>query len=196
VQRIPSAAQINFAARVDLLSALNDGTAAEQLAAEDKYWDEASERLKFDHYFDTAAKAFADMTAERYGVEGSAKVETLAEGMLDPGEADTAKFVQVTYPFKAEPGHIYGFIANAESGVPIGINLKKQGTSDYVRDKLDPRQTSEPELAPTAWVSEPMDLDIVLSTRTELPAEYELMVYDWAQPQPPSEQAGSATGPQ
>jgi hypothetical protein len=196
VQRIPSAAQINFAARVDLLTALNDGTAAEQLAAEDKYWDEASERLKFDRYFDTAAKVFADTTAERYGVEEPAKVVTLGEGVLDPGDSETAKFVQVTYPFKAEPGHIYGFIANAESGVPIVINVKKQGTSDYVRDKLDPRVTNEPELAPTAWVSEPMDIDIVVSTRTELPAEYELMVYDWPQPQPPSAQADSATGPQ
>jgi hypothetical protein len=196
VQRIPSAAQINFAARVDLLSALDDGTAAEQLTAEGKYWDEASKRLDFDRYFDTAAKVFVDTTAERYGIEEPAKIETIGKGKLDPGDAEMAKFVQATYPFKAEPGHLYGFIANAESGVPIVINLKRHGTSDYVRDKMDPRETNDHGLAPTAWVSEPMDLDIIVSTRTEMPAEYELKVYDWARPQPPSAQAGSASGPQ
>ena len=55
--------------------------------------------------------------------------------------------------WKAEPGFVYGFIAYAKSGVPIGINVKEKGSSEFLRDKQDPRETSERELAPTAWVT-------------------------------------------
>ena len=59
--------------------------------------------------------------------------------------------LQKTYQLKAEPGRVYGFIADAEGGVPVGINVKKEGTDEFLRDAKDKRQSSELELAPTAW---------------------------------------------
>ena len=63
--------------------------------------------------------------------------------------------------------------------MPISITVKRQGTEEFVRDKKDPRQVNEPELAPTAWVTEPMELEISVWSLTELPADFELKVYDW-----------------
>ncbi len=181
-QRVPNAALINFAARVDLLDALRDGE-AEQLLAQDKsYWDEASKQ--FDNYFTAAATAFVDLTRERYGVGDAPKVEVVGTGTLDPGKATSVKFVtSEAYSFKAEPGHVYGLIADAASGVPISITVKRKGTEQFVRDAKDPRQLNEPELAPTAWVTEPMELEVSVWSLTELPADYELKVYEWDAPQ-------------
>ena len=177
-QRVPNAALINFAARVDLLGDLHDGEAKQKLALDKDYWNEASKR--FDNYFTAAATAFIDLTRERYGVGDAPKIELLGKGSLNPGDAGSVKFVtSTTYSFKALPGHVYGFIADAESGVPISITVKRHGTEEFVRDKKDPRQVNEPELAPTAWVTEPMDLEISVWSLTELPADFELKVYDW-----------------
>lgn len=178
-QRVPNAALINFAARADLLGFLRDGQAEQQLAQDKAYWDEASKQ--FDNFFTAAATAFVSLTRERYGVGDAPKIETLEpKGSLDPGETQSVKFLTSgSYPFEAKPGHVYGFIAEAKSGVPISIAVKRKGTEEFVRDSKDPRQVSEPELAPTAWVSEPMELEVSVWSLTELPADFELKVYDW-----------------
>jgi S1-C subfamily serine protease len=177
-QRVPNAALINFAARADLIEALRDGDAEQKLALDEDYWNEASKQ--FDNYFTAAATAFVDLTRERYGVGDAPKIESLGAGSLDPGNTKSVKFVtSQAFPFKALPGHVYGFIADAESGVPISITVKRQGSEEFVRDKKDPRQVNEPELAPTAWVTEPMELEISVWSLTELPADFELKVYDW-----------------
>lgn len=181
-QRVPNAALINFAARVDLLGYLKDGEAEQRLAQDKSYWDEASKQ--FDNFFTAAATAFVNLTRERYGVDDAPKIETLeSKGSLDPGATQSVKFLtSKSYPFEAKPGHVYGFIAEAKSGVPISIAVKRKGTEEFVRDSKDPRQVSEPELAPTAWVSEPMELEVSVWSLTELPADYELKVYDWEAP--------------
>jgi hypothetical protein len=97
-----------------------------------------------------------------------------------------------------EPGHIYGFIADAASGVMIALNVKKQGTAEFLRDEKDKRQTSVPELAPTAWVTvkEPTPVEIGVLGMTARPANYTLYVYDWSEPGPdqPATDASAAAG--
>jgi hypothetical protein len=95
-----------------------------------------------------------------------------------------------------EPGHVYGFIADAKSGVRLAINVRKAGSDEFLRDAKDPRQTSVPELAPSAWVTvtEPTKVDIDLSGLISQPARYALYVYDWdSQDGQPAAEASTAT---
>lgn len=115
-------------------------------------------------------------------------------GELDAGKVDSFKLESETYDFDVEPGKVYGFIADAESGVPIGINVKNKATSKFMRDAKDPRQTSELELAPTAWitVTEPTTLEVIVWSLVAQPAKYELFAYEWPAPKPaPSSDAES-----
>jgi hypothetical protein len=179
--RIPSAALINFAQRVDLLKDMLDGDADQELASDQDYWKLAAK--KFASYFEAATKAFIALAAERYGVSGATRQE-LAKGTLKPRKAGAMSFASATHSKELEPGHLYGFIADAESGVRIALNVKKQGTAEFLRDEKDPRKTSVPELAPTAWVTvkerTPVDIDVL--GMTEQTAAYALYVYDWTDP--------------
>jgi S1-C subfamily serine protease len=188
--RAPNAALINFAQRVDLLRALADGKAADKLAQDQVYWDKTAKQ--FDNYFDVAVKAFKDLAAQRYNV-GEGHDTLMGSGVLDSGDAKSFKLVQKTYTIAAVPGHLYGFIADAEGGVPIGINVKKQGTDEFLRDAKDPRQSSELELAPTAWVTvtAPTTLEVIVWSLVTQPAKYALHVYSWEEPTTPA--AGSPT---
>ncbi|MEZ5829189.1 MAG: serine protease [Hyphomicrobiales bacterium] len=189
--RLPSAALINFAQRVDLLEDLKDGKADEALAADETYWQERGK--EFDDYFDVAVNEFKGVTKKRYQVGEGELVET-ESGELDAGKVDSFKLESKSYDFDVEPGKVYGFIADAESGVPIGINVKNKATSKFVRDAKDPRQTSELELAPTAWitVTEPTTLEVIVWSLVTRPAKYELFAYEWPTPKTaPSSDAGS-----
>jgi hypothetical protein len=179
--RIPSAALINFAQRVDLLDDLLRGAAERQLADDQSYWKEAAK--KFTSYFESADEAFVALAAERYGVEQGEKQIT-AKGRLEPRKPGTMSFVSATHSMVLQPGHLYGFIADAESGVRIALNVKKQGTAEFLRDAKDPRQTSVPELAPTAWVTvqEPTPVEVDVLAMTAQPADYTIYVYDWSNP--------------
>jgi hypothetical protein len=195
--RIPSAVLINFALRIDSLVDLADGEAAQNLAADRFYWEAAAQ--KFDSYFEGAAKDFVALAAERYGVADATTVE-IGKGTLEPRKAGALSFVSASYQFEAEPGHVYGFIAEAKSGVLIGINVKKKGTSEFLRDEKDPRKTNEPELAPTVWltVKEKTPVEIDVGSLTSQPADYVLRAYIWDEPNPagPSAADAAATGPQ
>lgn len=179
--RIPSAALINFAQRVDLLEDMLSGAVDQELAADQSYWKEAAQR--FASYFEGANEAFVALAAERYGVSGVEKKE-FAKGTLKPRKPGAMSFVSAMHSMVLEPGHLYGFIADAESGVRIALNVKKQGTTEFLRDKKDPRQTSVPELAPTAWVTvqEPTPVEIGVLAMTAQPADYTIYVYDWTNP--------------
>jgi hypothetical protein len=126
----------------------------------------------------------------------------MPKGTLDPGEVSSLKLVSATYDFTAVPGRVYGFIANAASGIPVGINVKDKGTSQFLRDKKDPRQSSELELAPTAWVTvdKPTDLQVIVWSPLAQKADFVLYAYDWEEPKPSAaneaEAAQSATPPQ
>jgi hypothetical protein len=191
--RIPSAVLINFAQRIDSLEELADGDAAQHLAADRLYWETVAQ--KFDSYFKGAADDFVALAAERYGV-ADPKTEEIGKGTLEPRKAGATSFVSASYDFEAEPGHVYGFIAEAKSGVLIGINVKKKGTSEFLRDAKDPRKTNEPELAPTAWltVTETTQVEIDVDSLTSQPAEYVLRAYIWDEPN--SGAAAAATAPQ
>ena len=78
--------------------------------------------------------------------------------------------------------------------MPVGINVKKKGTSEFLRDAKDPRQSSELELAPTAWVTvpEPMTLDVVVWSLVTQPAKYALHAYSWDEPKSPLSPAADA----
>jgi hypothetical protein len=86
-------------------------------------------------------------------------------------------------------------MADGTSGVFLGLNVKKKGSAEFLRDEQDPKKTSEPELAPTVLVtvkeSTPVDID-VWST-TPLPADYVLRVYTWDKP---SAGAAASAAPQ
>ncbi len=179
--RMPNAALINFAQRVDLLKELADGKAADELTSEEDYWSKTA--AQFDDYFQVAVQSFEDLAKTRYKV-GEGNNTLMGSGVLDSGDATSFKLVQKTFEFKAEPGHVYGFIADAKGGVPIGINVKKEGTDQFLRDAKDPRQSSELELAPTAWVtvSEPTTLEIIVWSLVAQPAKFALHVYSWEEP--------------
>jgi len=192
-KRMPNAALINFAQRVDLLQDLADGEVDQKLDEDEAYWRKAA--AQFESYFKGAVKGFKELAASRYAV-GEGEQKLVGSDELDAGKVNTFKLVSKTYEYKAEPGRIYGFIADAESGVPIGINVKQQGTSKFLRDAKDPRQSSELELAPTAWVTvpEPMTLDVVVWSLVTQPAKYELHAYSWDEPKsPPAPAADAAT---
>jgi hypothetical protein len=193
--RTPNAALVNFAQRVDLLRELADGKAADELAQDEAYWDKTAEQ--FDHYFDVAVKAFKDLASQRYKV-GEGQDTLMGNGVLDAGETKSFKLVQKTYTFQAAPGQVYGFIADAEGGVPIGINVKKKGTDEFLRDAKDPRQSSELELAPTAWitVTEATTLEVVVWSLVTQPAKYALHVYSWEEPTTPVAGSQPATSQQ
>jgi Trypsin-like peptidase domain len=189
--RVPSAALINFAQRVDLLKYLADDKAAQEVEEDKTYWQKAA--AQFDDYFDVAMQSFAKLAKSTYAA-GDGGERLKKSGVLDAGQADSYKNVSQTYELQAEPGKIYGFIADAKGGVPVGINVKNKSTSKFLRDKRDQRQTSELELAPTAWVTvtEPTTLEIVVWSLIAQPAEYELHAFEWAAPKPtPSADAGS-----
>lgn len=71
----------------------------------------------------------------------------------------------------------------------MGLSVRKEGTSDQLRDVKDPQQTNERELAPTEWVTvkESTTAD-VQGSFTGMPAAYVLCVYTWMHPpMPPTE---------
>jgi hypothetical protein len=188
--RIPNAALINFAQRIDLLDDLNTGAAAQELAADEDYWDQAAK--KFVNYFASATKDFVALAAERYGVSG-AKQKEIGSGTLTPRKPGATSFVSASHHYVLEPGRVYGFIADGKSGVRVGLNVKKEGSAEFLRDAKDPRQTSVPELAPTAWVTvdktTPVDIDVW--SLTAQPADYVLHVYDWDSQAGQAEEASS-----
>jgi hypothetical protein len=194
--RIPSAALINFAQRVDLLDDLLSGNADQELATDEGYWKTAAK--KFVSYFDSADEDLVALAAERYGV-GEVGRKEIAEGILKPRKPGSTSFVSAMHTMILEPGHLYGFIADAESGVRIALNVKKQGTAEFLRDDKDPRQTSVPELAPTAWVTvkEATPVEIGVLAMTARPARYTVYVYDWSEPalDQPATDASAATSP-
>lgn len=67
-----------------------------------------------------------------------------------------------------------------------GINVKRAGTKELLRDTKDKRQTSELELAPTAWVTvtEPTTLEVIVWSLVAgtADAKYELHAYEWDAP--------------
>lgn len=181
--RIPSAALINFAQRADLLEQLKDGGAEEELAEDKLYWQ--TQGARFDDYFDVAVQDFMKLAASRYAVEEPEETVMDASDEAElVGGGDTLKLASKSYTYEVEPGKIYGFIADAKSGVPIGINLKDRATSKFVRDAKDPRQTSELELAPTAWITvdKPTTVEVIVWSLVDKPAQYELFAYEWPAP--------------
>jgi hypothetical protein len=176
--RIPSAAMINFAQRADLLDDLKNGVAESELAADQTYWDQAAQ--KFVSYFVVAAKEFVDLAGKRYGVDVPARKE-IGGGTLEPRKTGSFSFVSATHSYVLEPGHVYGFIADAKSGVRLALNVRKAGSDEFLRDAKDPRQESVPELAPSAWitVAEPTTVELDVSGLISQPAKYALYVFDW-----------------
>jgi Trypsin-like peptidase domain len=191
-KRAPNAALVNFAQRADLLLALDSGSADSELEKERSYWKEAGKI--FDRYYQVAVSAFLSDAKERYGAyNGEATV--MGTDVLDPGKTNSFRLVSKTYTFEAKPGFVYGLIADAEGGVPVGINVKRQGSAEFLRDAKDPRQTSELELAPTAWVTvpEPTTIEVIVWSLVTQPANYVLHAYRWEQPTPsPAADAASA----
>jgi Trypsin-like peptidase domain len=179
--RMSNAVQINYAQRVDLLKELGENNARKEVDTDQSYWDKMA--AQFDDRFGLAVAALKDLATSRYNV-GTGAETRIGGGVLDPGNSRSIKLVQQTFEFDALPGHVYGFIANAEGGVPIAINVKKNGTDEFLRDAKDKRQSSEPDPAPTAWVtvSEPTKLDVTVWSLTKLPAKFSLHAFTWEQP--------------
>lgn len=179
--RMSNAVQINYAQRADLLRELEMDGARKVADTDRAYWDKM--KAQFDNLFDSALAAFKDLAASRYKV-GEGKEAVVGDGELNPGDGKAIKLVQQTFTVDAVPGQIYGFIADAEGGVPIAINVKKSGTDEFVRDAKDDRQSSEPSQAPTAWVTvnEPTKLDVTVWSLTRLPAKFSLRLFTWDAP--------------
>lgn len=184
--RIPSAALVNFAQRIDLLDDLKDGVAeADRKVADDwTYWEEAAK--KFVRYFESAADELAASAKARYGV-GETTRDKVGEGTLAPRKTGSASYDSKSYSLTLQPGHVYGFIANSKTGIPIALNVKREGTTEFLRDKADSPEAAGPEQAPLApttrvTVDKETDVDVNVFGMITEPAEYELYVYDWVKP--------------
>lgn len=193
--RLPSAVLINFAQRVDLLKDLASGAADPQLNEEKAYWQEAADKFDIHSYFESAAEDFTALATQIYGVSNG-KEQEIGNATLAPRQTGVTSFVSETYSFELEPGHVYGFMADGKSGVFLGLNVKKKGSAEFLRDEQDPKKTSEPELAPTVLVTvkEPTPVNIDVWSSTPLPADYVLRVYTWDKP--PADAAASAASEQ
>ena len=196
--RIPSAALVNFAQRIDLLEGLQGGAADRKIADDWSYWEEAAKR--YVKYFENAADQLTDLTKEHYGVADTTR-EKVGEGTLKPSRSGSASYDSKSYSLTLAPGHVYGFIANSKSGIPIALNVKRQGTSEFLGDKSVPPEAAGPEqapLAPTARVTVDKETEVdvnVFGMITE-PAAYELYVYDWVKPgENPSADASTTSQP-
>jgi V8-like Glu-specific endopeptidase len=175
--RIPNAALVNFAQRIDLLSGIGDGTS--ELSDEKAYWKDAAK--KFENFFENAAHNLVELAGERYDVKGGNARQSVGTGTLEPG---TSSFDADFHHWVLKPGHVYGFIADSESGAPIALSVTKSGSSQTLKDKADPRPAPVLEIAPTAWVTveEETPFDIKVFSSVDKPADYKLYVYDWEKP--------------
>jgi len=177
--RIPSAAMINFAHRSDLLEDMISGEAKDKVAGEEAYWDSAAK--SFDRYFDGAVKRLLAFAAkpDSYGVSGDTKSE-IGAGTLQPAKDGSWSLAVDTHKYELEPDHVYAFIADAKSGVPLALNVKKK-SGEVLRDAKDPQKSSIPQLAPVVWVTveEKTPVEIEVFSLTDRSANYALYVYDW-----------------
>ncbi len=193
--RIPSAAMVNFAQRIDLLQALTSG--AVDLDAQRSYWDKVAG--KFTSVFDSAK---ADLLAS-VGLDQPAG-EQVRTGTLEPRKVGASSLDSQGHAFVFEPGHVYGVIAKSKSGLPIAMNItrQKQDTAkdappEFLKSKLDPAKTPVSPLAPATWVTveETTPVEVNVFAMTKQPADYELYVYDWVKPAD-SPSADASTTPQ
>jgi hypothetical protein len=177
--RIPSAAMINFAHRVDLLVDMISGEAEGKVAQEQAYWDAAAK--SFDRHFDSAVQQLLAAAKDQYGADGETRTE-IASGTLTPRKPGSWSLAVATQHYLLEPHHVYAFIADARSGVRLALNVRKKGTTELLRDARDPQKSSVPELSPVVWVAvdETTAVDIDVLSTTDRPANYALYVYDWA----------------
>ena len=190
--RIPSAALVNFAQRIDLLEGLHGGAADREIADDWSYWEEAAK--KYVRYFENAADQLADLAKERYGVADAAR-EQVGEGTLTPSKTGSASYDSKSYSLTLQPGHVYGFIANSKGGIPIALNVKKHGTSEFLRDKADAASPEQAPLAPAAQVTvdQQTEVDVNVFGMISEPADYVLYVYDWVKPEEKPSADASAT---
>ena len=150
-------------------------------------------------YFENAADRLTDLAKEHYGVADTTR-EKVGEDTLKPSRSGSASYDLKSYSLTLAPGHVYGFIANSKSGIPIALNVKRQGTSEFLGDKSVPPEAAGPEqapLAPTARVTVDKETEVdvnVFGMITE-PAAYELYVYDWVAPSK-NPSADASTTPQ
>jgi hypothetical protein len=183
--RVPSAALVNFAQRIDLLEDLRDGEV--ELSDDQNYWKDAAK--KFVSVFADTDKNFVAFVEDSLRVTEPNRQE-IGSGTLKPRKAGAASFDSKTHSFELEPGHVYGFIANSKSGIPIALNVKKQGTSDFLGAKADTQQapgTAQAPgsgLAPTVWVTvdDKTQVEVNVFSMIADPADYDLYVYDWVKP--------------
>ncbi len=180
--RAPNAALVNFGQRIDLLEDLDAGRADAALAQDEaNYWKEAAGH--FVKFFDFTLNRFEQDAAQRYGVDPAGGEHTVLDkdGSLEP-DPKSSDYVFQHHEIEAQPGFVYGFIGDAESGVPIIISVKKDGA--FFRDAKDPRKSFEPDPAPTAWatVPKPTTLDVVVWGQIAQPAKYVLHEYRWKLP--------------
>ena len=199
--RIPSAAMVNFAQRIDVLEDLQGGVAAaNQKVADDRnYWKDSAK--KFVSVLANTKKNFVAFIEYQYKVTDPQRQEI--GGTLRPSKAGAATVDLQSHGLVLEPGHIYGFVVGSTDGTLIAFNVKKQDASKQGKPEfLKAEDTELPApaspLAPTTWVSvdktTPVEVNVFGTIRK--PAEYELYVYDWVKPaESPSADASATPQP-
>ena len=189
---------VNFAQRIDLLEGLQGGAADRKIADDWSYWEQAAKR--YVKYFEDAADHLTDLAKEHYGVADTTR-EKVGEGTLNPSRSGSASYDSKSYSLILEPGHVYGFIANSKSGIPIALNVKRQGTSEFLGDKSVPPEAAGAEQAPLApttrvTVDKETEVDVNVFGMITEPTDYELYVYDWVKPgENPSADASTTPKP-
>ena len=191
--RVPSAALVNFAQRIDSLEELRDGEV--ELTDDQEYWEGVAKN--FTSFFDTAKADLVASVEDIYKVTASPQIRS---GTLKPNKAGAASYDSASYSWTLEPGHVYGFIADSKSGIPIALNVKRQNASkakpEFLKsENTDPQAPVSP-LAPAIWVTvdETTPVNINLLALIKNPANYDLYIYDWVKPtEAPPADASSAT---
>ena len=188
--RSPNAAMVNFAQRADLVTQMLNGTAAKQLPAEEAYWNEVGK--KWDQYDAFVRAQFLNYARENYDVEGCDS-HLVRSGSLTPTEySKVAQWVADSINFEAEPGHVYGFLAQllVDPTNRVRISLRITQAGKILKPSANAGQTANTmfatwnEFAPTAWVAvdEPKSLEVRLGGNIDAPAAFELYAYSCQMP--------------
>lgn len=203
-KRITDAAQVNFSQRADLLSDLMNGTALASLSADQAYWEAVG--AKFPRYFTLALERFKSAGKASYG---DGQEIAVAQAVLAPGEkneamswssaqdaarpiartedtlraAPTRKWGSHVYTVEADPGFVYGFIADTIDALPSSLDPKFGPVLTLTLKQTDSGgPTPEPETLPLALkVAVPVKtkLEVVLGGLLQMPVRYALHVYRW-----------------
>jgi len=194
--RMPNAAQVNFAQRADVLRNLMEGVnAAETAVQRDRdYWEKRRKALKLESYLEYELNVFRRDMRDRFKVSGNGEIIEAGAGKAIGADGVSTlqswtfgvapRSVTESYSFDAEPGYLYGFIAQSVGGRDPRIGIEIRAGDNKLGERSEPGNVAGRFLDPAAWVTvtEPTKLTVVLWGKIYHEARYSLHGLKWKLP--------------